>query len=83
MKLTKRAEGCNMFEVSFGYHDEQDLIAIVKTEQEAFTVINNYIKLKGWKSYYLRVNDFGKKKIVDYGSHTKFFYIVNKLSKTT
>ena len=69
-----------MYKLYYGNHDNKELVTTVESEQEAFHAISKYIEEHNWKSYYLRVNYFGNTKMIDYGSHTRFFYICKEVS---
>jgi hypothetical protein len=51
------------------------VIARVKTEQEAFTEINKFLKEHNYKSYYTRIWYEDNIKKYDVGSYTEFFYL--------
>lgn len=69
-----------MYKLYYGNDDNKELVTTIESEQEAFCVISKYIKEHNWESYYLRVNYFDNTKIIDYGSHTRFFYICKEIS---
>ena len=51
------------------------VIARVKTEQEAFTEINKFLKAHNYKSYYTRIWYEDNIKKYDVGSYTEFFHL--------
>lgn len=51
------------------------VIAKVKTEQEAFTEINKFLKEHNYKSYYTRIWYEDNIKKHDVGSYTEFFHL--------
>lgn len=69
-----------MYKLYYGNDDGKELVTTTESEQEAFRAISKYIKEHNWKSYYLRVNYFDNIKIIDYGSHIRFFYICKEIS---
>lgn len=67
-----------MFEVFFENGTKRK-IGEVKTEKEAFVVINDFLKEHNYKSYYKVITQLNEKeKRIDVGSWTQFFYIVER-----
>ena len=65
-----------MFEVFFENGTKRK-IGEVKTEKEAFVVINDFLKEHNYKSYYKVITQLNEKeKRIDVGSWSQFFYIV-------
>lgn len=58
-----------------GTDENMKLLGEFETEQEAYKRMYEYIKEIGFKSYCQRFWVHDGTKIIDYGSHTKFFYI--------
>ena len=66
------------FENAFG---KVRTIGKASTREDAFKVINEFLKGYNYKSYYTRTwfaDDSKKKEIVDVGSHSEFFHIVEE-----
>lgn len=62
----------------YGTDKNMKLLGEFETEQEAYKRMYEYIKEIGFKSYCQRIMVHDGTKIIDYGSHTKFFYIKEK-----
>lgn len=59
------------------FNDDYDL-GVVETFDEALALINKFCKEENFKSYYTRVwpNDTQQRLIVDFGSWSRFCYII-------
>lgn len=62
------------FENSYG---EKRIIGNPNSEQEAFKIINNFLKKHNFKSYYTRTWNVNNFLCIDVGSHSEFFYLEN------
>ena len=66
-------------ELYYGTDENMKLLGEFETIQEAYKRMYEYIKEIGFKSYYQRMWYIEKGlRVIDYGSHTKFFYIKEK-----
>ena len=68
-----------MVKILYGYStDEAYEVGLAINEDEGFKIMNEDLKIKGIKPYYVRmfksVND-NKVTVCDYGSHTQFYFI--------
>lgn len=72
-----------VYKIYYGNDDmdweNKELVGQTMTFRDSFGFIEKYIKDHNLgKCYYFGVNDFGDTKVIDYGSHTKFFYVCGK-----
>lgn len=70
------------------YGDEEELVAVNVTRDEAFKEMNHYLDKVNFKSYYVRTWDGSqgtddRRMIMDFGSHYKFFHWANQSTKKT
>lgn len=58
------------------YDSTETVVAYVDTEKDAYDFLSSYLDEIGFTSYYLRtilLED--RRTMIDYGSHTHFFYL--------
>lgn len=55
--------------------NEKILIGEPEDNKEADMMINEYIELKNFKSYYKNVTNMNNGVIIDFGSHYEFFIL--------
>lgn len=63
------------------YKNENIKIDQLKTEEEVYKKINEFLKNHNYTSYYTRSwidEEDSKKKWIDFGSHVEFFIIYNE-----
>ena len=56
-------------------YDNKRELAEVQTKEEVWSVINNFLKERNYKSYYTRMWYEDKMTWVDVGSHSEFFLV--------
>lgn len=62
--------------VYHGYYDDRVLIGEANTQEEVNKIISDYIKKINFTCYYIRQwMDKDGTLVVDYGSHTQFFFV--------
>ena len=68
--------GKQMIKVYHGYHDDRKLLGEFETLADANKCMNDYLKEIKFNSYYSRMwKEPDGATVVDYGSHTQFFWV--------
>ena len=53
-----------------------NIVGLLENAKDALECISDFLKSVNFKSYYIRINSIEDSKvIIDYGSHTHFFYL--------
>lgn len=65
-----------MIKVYFGNNDSKELIGEATKDKEAYSIIDDYLKnVIGWQDVYYRFWNEDGVLVIDFGSHSNFFYI--------